>query len=152
MMKWKIAACALLLSACSSQTPVAYYQLPSASVTSTQISSINPQKQLWVESVSVADFLSGTGIAYQTSAVSYTVASSNLWASGLEQQLKRTLTDNLSASLNDWLVVNQPIGNDNVDTLRVTVNEFQGRYDGYAVVSGYWVLQHQEALFDAPLA
>lgn len=150
MMKWKIAALALFLSACSSQAPVSYYQLPSAGGASVQASSVNPQKQLWIENVTVADFLSGTGIAYQTSDVTYTVASSNLWASGLEQQLKGTLANNLSAQLGDWLVVNQPIGNSDIDTLRMTVNAFQGRYDGHAIVSGYWVLQHKGQIVRRP--
>lgn len=105
MMKWTIATLALLLSACSSQPQVSYYQLPSVSAakTSSAAIAVNSGKQLWIENVTVADFLSGTGIAYQTSNVKYTIANNNLWGSSLEQQLKQALIDNLNAQLNDLL-------------------------------------------------
>ncbi|MCD1126049.1 membrane integrity-associated transporter subunit PqiC [Jinshanibacter sp. LJY008] len=153
MMKWTIATLALLLSACSSQPQVSYYQLPSAGAakTSSAAISVNSDKQLWIENVTVADFLSGAGIVYQTSNVKYTIANNNLWGSGLEQQLKQALTDNLNAQLNGWVVSAQPIGGSNdTDVLRITVSGFHGRYDGYAVVSGYWILQHGNQIIRRP--
>lgn len=147
-MKWNIAAVALLLSACSSQPSVSYYQLPPMTVQSNSHSgkvTLSTARQLWVESVNIADFLSGSGIAYQTSDVKYTKANNNLWGSNLEQQLKQSLTNNLSGLLNGWIVSGQPVsGGREVDVLRVTVNGFHGRYDGYGVVSGYWILQRGE--------
>ena len=152
MMKWNIAVIALLLSACSSQSQVSYYQLPPVvtSENSTQAFNLNTGNQLWIESVTVADFLSGPGIAYQTSDVKYTVAQNNLWGSGLDQQLKQTLIDNLSSLLPGRVVSGQLISGKDSDALRVTVTGFQGRYDGYAVVSGYWMLQSDNKVIRRP--
>ncbi len=54
---------------------------------------------LWVEQVSVPDYLAGNGVVYQTSDVQYVIANNNLWASPLDQQLRNTLVANLSARL-----------------------------------------------------
>ncbi|MDR0805812.1 MAG: membrane integrity-associated transporter subunit PqiC [Enterobacteriaceae bacterium] len=150
----KIAAAiigALLLSACSRQAPLAYYQLPPVAAAQSHTADIklNPARQLWIESVTVADFLSVPGIAYQTSAVQYTIANNNVWGSSLEQQLKQSLIDNLNGALNGWMVSTQPVG-ESSDALRVMVSGFHGRYDGYAVVSGYWLLQRGEQVTRRP--
>lgn len=61
--------------------------------------------------------------------------------------MKQSLTDNLSKLLNGWLVSGQPVGGSGeADILRVTVNGFHGRYDGYGVVSGYWILQRGDQI------
>ncbi|WP_159564521.1 membrane integrity-associated transporter subunit PqiC [Budvicia diplopodorum] len=150
MMKWNIAVIALLLSACSSQSEVSYYQLPPiAGVQAVSLNS-NTTKQLWIENVTVADFLSGPGIAYQTSDVKYTVAQNNLWGSGLDQQLKQTLADNLSNLLPGRIISGQLVNGHDADVLNVTVTGFQGRYDGYAVVSGHWMLQSDNKVIRQP--
>ncbi|NAV96714.1 hypothetical protein FGF79_23785, partial [Salmonella sp. hn-h2] len=66
MMKWIPVVLALFLTACSSSDHKTYYQLPILSSTTgtTSGSSIVPQgdqRQLWVEHVSVADYLAGNG-------------------------------------------------------------------------------------------
>ncbi|MGL5223658.1 MAG: ABC-type transport auxiliary lipoprotein family protein, partial [Plesiomonas shigelloides] len=65
MKKW-ILASTLLLAACSSTSGVSYYQLP-AQPAVTQVA--QQQQVLVVNPVSVADYLSGTGLAYQTNDV-----------------------------------------------------------------------------------
>ncbi|GKX51858.1 membrane integrity-associated transporter subunit PqiC [Budvicia aquatica] len=152
MMKWNIAVIALLLSACSSQSEVSYYQLPpvAAQSNNAQAVHLSAGKQLWIESVTVADFLSGPGIAFQTSDVKYTVAKNNLWGSSLDQQLKQALTDNLSVLLPGRVVSGQLVSGHDADVLRVTVTGFQGRYDGYAIVSGYWMLQSDNKIIRRP--
>lgn len=65
---------------------------------------------LWVEQVSVPDYLAGNGVVYQTSDVQYVIANNNLWASPLDQQLRNTLVANLSARLPGWVVASQPLG------------------------------------------
>lgn len=147
-MKWNIAVIVLLLNACSSQSQVSYYQLPPVVTpeNSHQAVKLNTDNQLWIESVTVADFLSGSGIAYQTSDVKYTVAQNNLWGSGLEQQLKQALIDNLSNLLPGKIISGQRVSGKDTDALNLTVTGFQGRYDGYAVVSGYWMLQSDNTI------
>ncbi|MBT9433317.1 membrane integrity-associated transporter subunit PqiC [Candidatus Sodalis endolongispinus] len=107
--------------------------------------------KLWVEQVSVADFLAGNGLVYQTSDVQYTTARSNLWASPLEQQLQQALVANLSAALPVTLVSTQPIGSrDDGSELTVTLTGFHGRYDGRAVVQGVWLLTQNGRVIRQP--
>ncbi len=146
---------ALLLSACSSEADKQYYQLPSMPVTSPAVASsaslTGHQHVLWVEPVNVSDYLSGNGLAYQTSDVQYVIATSNLWASPLDQQLQQTLVSNLSQMMPGWLVTGSLAGN-NYDTLSVTVTGFHGRYDGKAVISGSWILQQGDQTLRRPFS
>ena len=149
MKKWLVLAAACLLAACSSSGDnKTYYQLPLATGT-VQNSATAHQRMLWVEQVNVPDFLAGSGVVYQTSDVQYVIASNNLWASPLDQQLRTTLVSNLSNQLPGWVVSSQPLGSDQ-DTLNVSVTGFHGRFDGKVVVSGEWLLNHQGQLTKRP--
>ncbi|MEN4535225.1 membrane integrity-associated transporter subunit PqiC [Pantoea agglomerans] len=147
MNKGLILCAALVLSACSSSVDNTWYQLPSGAasmqVSSSQLNEAQPM--LWVQQVTVPDYLAGNGLVYQTSDVKYVIAANNLWASPLDQQLQQTLITNLSKALPGRLVAGSPLGAQH-DTLNVTVTGFQGRYDGKAVVSGEWTLEHQGRL------
>lgn len=145
MIKWMPVALALVLTACSSTSETRYYQLPTLTAASTAVSGQAQMRPLWVEHVAVPDSLAGNGVVYQTSDVQYVIASSNLWASPLDQQLQQTLVSNLSAALPGALVTTTQPSADH-DTLNVTVTGFQGRYDGQVVVSGAWVLEHNGQL------
>ncbi|MGF6564471.1 membrane integrity-associated transporter subunit PqiC [Kosakonia cowanii] len=152
MRKSALAMLVLLLAACSSGGDnKSYYQLPSPSVTTTQSMTGQTQgnRQLWVEQVSVPDYLAGNGVVYQTSDVQYVIANNNLWASPLDQQLRNTLVANLGNALPGWVVASQPLGSEQ-DTLNVTVTGFHGRYDGRVIVSGEWLLKHQGSLIKRP--
>ncbi|ROP58939.1 hypothetical protein EDF81_1722 [Enterobacter sp. BIGb0383] len=149
MKKWLVVLMAAWLSACSSGgESKSYYQLPLVQ-SSVQSSASQGSRQLWIDQVAVADYLAGNGVVYQTSDVQYEIATNNLWASPLDQQLKNTLVANLSRQLAGWVVASQPLGNDQ-DTLSITVTGFHGRYDGRAVVSGEWLLNHQGRLTKQP--
>ncbi|MGK3123481.1 membrane integrity-associated transporter subunit PqiC [Candidatus Pantoea formicae] len=146
MRKGLIMAALLLLAGCSSTIENTYYQLPSGSNMARVESPANGnQPMIWVEQVTVPDFMAGNGLVYQTSDVKYVIAANNLWASPLDQQLQQTLVTNLSKALPGRLVASTPLG-DTHDTLTVNVTGFQGRYDGQVVVSGEWLLQHQGRL------
>jgi len=151
-----IIAIAVLLLSASSSEETHYYQLPNTPVpavaTSPSMTAANPgqgQRQLWIEQVSVPDYLAGNGVVYQTSDVQYVIASNNLWASPLDQQLRTSLVANLSRDLPGWVVASQPMGSEQ-DTLNVTVTGFHGRYDGHVIVSGEWLLNHQGTLIKRP--
>lgn len=148
MMKWMLLALVLALSACSSTTKTTMYQLPAGTATSVPISSerlTGSQPVLWVEHVAVPDYLTGSGVVYQTSDVQYVIAANNLWASPLDQQLQQTLVSNLSRALPGWIIsaaaVDQPH-----DTLNVNITGFHGRYDGRVVISGDWTLEREGQL------
>ncbi|QIU88210.1 membrane integrity-associated transporter subunit PqiC [Yokenella regensburgei] len=149
MKKGLIFMLALALTACSSSVEnKTYYQLP-LTQSGAQSATSQGNRLLWVEQVSIPDFLAGNGVAYQTSDVQYTIANNNLWASPLDQQLRTTLVANLSSQLPGWVVASQPLGSSQ-DTLNVSVTGFHGRYDGRVIVSGEWLLNHQGQLIKRP--
>ena len=149
MKKWLVILMAAWLTACSSGgESKSYYQLP-LEPNSVRSTVSQGSHQLWIDQVSVADYLAGSGVVYQTSDVQYEIASNNLWASPLDQQLKTSLVANLSARLPGWVVASQPLGSEQ-DTLSITVTGFHGRYDGRAVVSGEWLLNRQGKLIKQP--
>ncbi|KNC94099.1 membrane integrity-associated transporter subunit PqiC [Trabulsiella odontotermitis] len=149
MKKWLMVLLTCALSACSSSGEnKTYYQLPLAP-SGAQSATTQGSRLLWVEQVVIPDYLAGNGVVYQTSDVQYVIASNNLWASPLDQQLRTTLVANLSSQLPGWVVASQPLGN-NQDTLNVSVTGFHGRYDGRVIVSGEWLLNHQGQLTKRP--
>ena len=149
MKKWQVVVMACLLASCSAGGEnKSYYQLPVAQG-GVQSTANQSSRLLWVEQVSVPDYLAGNGVVYQTSDVQYVIASNNLWASPLDQQLRNTLVATLSTQLPGWVVASQPLGSVQ-DTLNVTVTGFHGRYDGKVIVSGEWLLNHQGQLIKRP--
>lgn len=99
MKKWLVVIMAFWLASCSSGGEnKSYYQLPIAQ-SGVQSTASRGNRLLWVEQVSVPDYLAGNGVVYQTSDVQYVIANNNLWASPLDQQLRNTLVANLSARL-----------------------------------------------------
>lgn len=141
MMRWIPVALILAVTACSSTPKMHYYQLP-ISASNAVVSHQSLPHPVWVENVAVADYLAGTGVVYQRNDVQYVIATSNRWASPLDQQLQQALVSNLSADLPGALVSSAPLGQQQ-DTLNVTVTGFHGRYDGRAVITGQWVLQRE---------
>jgi len=143
MMKWIPVVLALFLTACSSSDQKTYYQLPvlSSTVTTGSVMAAGAvQRHLWVERVSVADYLAGSGLVYQTNDVQYTLTQNNLWASPLDQQLQQALVTYLRRDLPGSLVSTQAANTDDQDVLNVNVTGFHGRYDGIVIVSGSWSL------------
>ncbi|MBW9312669.1 hypothetical protein FA041_07545 [Escherichia coli] len=103
---------------------------------------------LWVEQVTVPDYLAGNGVVYQTSDVKYVIANNNLWASPLINSCAtpRCQPEHATARLGGCL----PASGKRRDTLNVTVTEFNGRYDGKVIVSGEWLLNHRGQLIKRP--
>ncbi|SUG69564.1 lipoprotein [Salmonella enterica subsp. enterica] len=81
MKKWLVVIMAFWLASCSSGGEnKSYYQLPIAQ-SGVQSTASQGNRLLWVEQVSVPDYLAGNGVVYQTSDVQYVIANNNLWAS-----------------------------------------------------------------------
>lgn len=152
MMKWKILVAILFISACSGQPLKHYYQLPSLAVDTPSAKPFSTENQLYVGLVTVADYLNGAGVVYQTSDVQYVMAENHLWAGALEQQLQQTLVENLDHLLPTWLVSSQPLGDPKAVALSVRVTAFHGRYDGRVVVRGEWVLNRRDHYIKQPFA
>lgn len=140
MMKKWVVACSLLLSACSSTPEIAYYQL-AAEPAATKLEKQNDV--LLVNAVSVADYLAGPGIAYQTNDIEMVVTQQNLWVDNLPAQLTRTLAATLTTQLPQWQVASSTTSAAPWQ-LNVQVDRFQGRYDGSVLISGRWTLTHND--------
>lgn len=153
MRKWLLVSMLALLSACSSTDQQKnYYQLPlSWQISPVKQTALQQQGKhlLWLEQVRLADFLAGNGLVYQTSEVNYSLANNNLWASPLEQQLASMVVDSLNSLLPDWLVSTIPVSG-SADTLNISITGFHGRYDGQVIVSGEWLLTHQQQVIKQP--
>ena len=155
MMKYIIGIFVLMLTACSSQTNKTYYQLPDVyqgSVTE-QVSVTQSAKkpQIWVQPIRLSNMLVNAGIVYQTTDINYIVANQHLWINPLDQQLQQNLISGLTKALPGTVVANQPV-EDNLAKLTVTVNYFQGRYDGQVIISGDWIYTENNKVINQPFS
>ncbi len=102
------------------------------------------ERLLRVKRIELARYLDVEGIVMQTSDVAVQAARNHLWAEDLAAQLHRDLRQRLAEQLDGVRV----LGPDErlhapereIMELTVTVDRFQGRFDGYAVVGGRWQL------------
>jgi uncharacterized lipoprotein YmbA len=93
--------------------------------------------------VELAPYLGVEGIVVQTSETTVEQARQHLWAEDLASQIQRDLRRGLSSRLPGLRVVppGGTLPEKGASTLSVTVESFQGRFDGYAVVAGDWRLR-----------
>ena len=137
----------LLMAGCSSSgVTKSHYQLPSMVTTNGAKTAIVNEQQIQLIGVTVADYLNGSGIVYQTNDVQFVMATQNLWGSSLQQQLSNALSENLNTQLPNWLIANRMMIEGN-KTLQVNVTGFHGRYDGKVVIKGEWALSANGKLF-----
>lgn len=155
MMKYIIGIFVLMLTACSSQTNKTYYQLPDVyqGGVPEQVSVTQSAKkpQIWVQPIRLSNMLVNAGIVYQTTDINYTVANQHLWINPLDQQLQQNLISGLTKALPGTVVANQPV-EDNLAKLTVTVNYFQGRYDGQVIISGDWIYTENNKVINQPFS
>lgn len=155
MMKYIIGIFVLMLTACSSQTNKTYYQLPDVYQGSVpeQVSVTQSAKkpQIWVQPIRLSNMLVNAGIVYQTTDINYIVANQHLWINPLDQQLQQNLISGLTKALPGTVVANQPV-EDNLAKLTVTVNYFQGRYDGQVIISGDWIYTENNKVINQPFS
>ncbi|MDX5407637.1 MAG: ABC-type transport auxiliary lipoprotein family protein [Chromatiaceae bacterium] len=140
----------LVLTACSSPSSSYFYQLPAPSqnqlapgVTMDKQAADNSHadKSLFIEPVKVASYLSGRGLVLQTSAVELVMARQHLWAEALDQQLQRQLRQHLSQLAPAYAVQLQPGAHST--RLWLQLDSFHGSADGYALLSGHFLLSGQ---------
>ena len=132
----------LLVSACaSSVTPPARYMLASQQPTSAPA---QPEGTLRLSSPRLAHYLDVDGIVMQLDDITLNAAREHQWAEGLGRQLERGLRARLSHALPALRIVRAEGSQPNALTLRIDVDQFQGRFDGLAIASGQWQLVNAE--------
>lgn len=132
----------LLLAGCASSTsPANRYMLPD-SVTSLADRSHTPGHLLVVQSPRLAHYLDEDGIVLQLDDITLNAARQHLWAEPLARQLERGLRERLAQRLPDTRIMRDEssLGRSEAQRLRLEVDRFHGRHDGFAVASGRWQL------------
>lgn len=141
---------AALIAGCSTRSPGegATHYLLTEQPTASEETITGGERLLRVKRVELARYLDVEGIVMQTSDVAVRSARNHLWAEDLATQLQRDLVQRLSEQLEDVRVLDPDqqlrAPEREIMQLTVTVDRFQGRFDGYAVVGGKWRLLDSE--------
>jgi uncharacterized lipoprotein YmbA len=136
-----VALSTVVLTGCAGQsTPTNRFTLPEADGSPSSTTAGARTRQLAVSPVEVASYLDQEGIVMQTSDIELAAANQNLWAEELSHQLTRRLRQSLTADLPGVTVLSAAQSDADAQRLTLSVDQFQGRYDGQAVASGEWQL------------
>jgi len=143
-MKKIITICLIMfLSACGSNPPpeTQYFVLTPHAQTNIPTNE-NSNKIVVLEPIKLAEFLDQPGIVMQTNSHQIKVAHYHRWAEPLKRNIRRFIADTLNGNLRNSVVQDEI--NLNVDedvlSLKITVNQFNGKTDGSAILSGDWKL------------
>lgn len=144
-LRWLALAAALTtLAGCAGQaTQFHRYTLPAADPESASPGSALPADApaVAVAPVRLSGYLGSQGIIYQISDIEINEARGHLWAEGIGAQLTRSLRQTLETHLDRRRVriETSAVGRRDLG-VRVTLSQFQGRYDGLALVAGQYQL------------
>lgn len=150
-----LAATGLILSSCATrQLPIQHYALPQLNHPPVQQAApLSGRIHLYLAPVRLAGHIDSHGLLYQSSDVTIAQAQGHRWAEDLHAQLGRALRQGLAQRLqplrvSDAILVEAARQPDY--QLHVHVERFQGRHDGYAVLSGQWsLLDGKDRLLDS---
>lgn len=141
---------ALSLNACFKSNPpvkTERYSLPETTVPGTTVPGTTaspaniPTQTLVLNRIQLADYLDTDRIVLQLDDVNLHPARDHLWVDNLSQELRRGLRTRLASRLNHTVVVDpQPGLPASASTLNITIDQFHGQMQGYAVLSGQWQL------------
>ncbi|CAM3909603.1 PqiC family protein [Rheinheimera salexigens] len=124
------------VTACSSSVSVDYYQLSTAKLAHEAKSN---DQSVFIPPVQVASYLNSKSLIMQMSSVQLVLARQHLWAEPLDQQIQRKLANSLEASNQGYVIALKP--SSDAVTLVVSVEQFHGTAEGYAVLRGRYSLQ-----------
>lgn len=128
----------LLVACASSVTPPARYLLPTVSAPGVPAA---PVVDIQVEVPRLAHYLDVDGIVLQLDDIEMREAREHQWGDTLNRQLERNLRGELARALPASRLSRANNTQGDALSIRLDVDEFQGRYNGYAVASGQWQLR-----------
>lgn len=130
-----------------------YFNLPPMTKATTVKHANSAPQRLTVSPVNLSSYISGDGIVYQTSPVEYNQAQLNLWADDLSEQLTDQLRTELAQQLGYFQVLPANANTNGADHLNIQIDQFQGRYDGNAIIKGSYQLydDDQHLLMEKPI-
>ncbi|WP_235039448.1 PqiC family protein [Vreelandella profundi] len=108
------------------------------------IASGQPSNTLRLSAPRLAHYLDVDGIVMQLDDITLNAAREHQWAEGLGRQLERGLRARLTQALPTVRVVRAEGSQSDALTLRLDIEQFQGRFDGFAVTSGQWQLLNSQ--------
>lgn len=132
----------LMLAGCGSTPATHQYTLPEHAVARTLLPAAAPGVS--VMPVQLSGHLLVNGIVVQTSPLEVNEARNNLWAEALSNQIDRSLAQALSATLQHARLLPGDSADAPALYAVVSLDQFQGRYDGKAIVSGQYRLMNAE--------
>ncbi|NEX75965.1 membrane integrity-associated transporter subunit PqiC [Aeromonas rivipollensis] len=132
-----------LLAGCSTAQKLHYYSLDVDSPKPTSIM-VQPQHQLVLQPVALSDQINRMSLVYQLEGNELHFAEYHRWAGPLDAQLNQLTLNGLSSRLPGWVV--RQDGARKVPVLAISVERFQGRHDGRALLSGRWRLLTEEGV------
>lgn len=132
----------LLMTGCAAQVePPRQYLLDYPALGSGALVAADEAPALLIDRVRVADFLDVSGIVFQTADNEIAAAGQHRWGEPLERQLRRSLYAMLASRLGEVAVFEQPpLPEGRTLRLSISLDAFQGHYDGNAVIAGTWQL------------
>ncbi|TXI37958.1 MAG: membrane integrity-associated transporter subunit PqiC [Methylophilus methylotrophus] len=152
----------LSLSACFQSNPpvkTERYSLPEVSAPQQASPSVSTTTYtLLLNRIQLADYLDTDRIVIQLDDITMRPARDHLWVDNLSQELRRGLRTRLASRLDHVTVVDpQPGLAASTNSLNITIDQFHGHMQGYAVLSGQWQsegssLPPQSFRFTTPLA
>lgn len=141
MKQFSIGMLFILLTACASQpmTQTNFYTLPVTHAAEP----VSADKTVFIKPIILADFLSNNGVVLQLDDITIHSAQYHQWAEPLTDQLSRALRDRLQAAQSNYRIVNLPsFAKQSTYQLQLEFDQFQGRFDGKAVISGQWQIMN----------
>ena len=137
------------------------YSLPEVQASATAPQDKSATQTLVLNKIQLADYLDSDRIVVQLDDITLHQARDHLWVDNLSQELRRGLRTRLSSRLGNTAVVDPLPGTAiKATSLQLTIDQFHGQMQGYAVLSGQWQLlsadrtplQNQSFKFSTPLS
>jgi uncharacterized lipoprotein YmbA len=137
------------------------YSLPEVQASASAAQDKSATRTLVLNKIQLADYLDSDRIVVQLDDITLHPARDHLWVDNLSQELSRGLRTRLSSRLADTAVVDPLPGAPlKANSLQLTIDQFHGQMQGYAVLSGHWQLlsadraplQNQSFKFTTPLS
>ena len=133
-----------LLAGCSTAPETLHYYSLDAQSPHPQGVMAQPQHQLVLRPVMLSGQLDRMSLVYQLEGNELHFAEYHRWAGSLDAQLNQLTLNGLSSRLPGWVV--RQDGARKGPVLSITVERFQGRQDGRALLSGRWRLLTEEGV------
>ncbi|WP_447502328.1 PqiC family protein [Aeromonas caviae] len=139
-----------LLAGCGSAPTTLHYYSLDADTAPSSVTTAQPQHQLVLRPVALSGQLDRMSLVYQLEGKELHFAEYHRWAGSLDAQLNQLTLNGLSSRLPGWVV--RQDGARKGPVLSISVERFQGRHDGRALLSGRWRLLTEEGvvLIDVP--